>query len=240
MILYVTFQTGSEGDIDSDTDSSNSGIYEPIDHDEDEDSVDVVSESDSVNQEPPELPPARTQNNKKKKDKGDNKKQGLRGKIKKLYKGKSMDSDSVLKSVTASGMAAAPQSVGIIDRLKKKTKSANSLESLNKEDNPVCESEGTDTDFDPNSPRSAATQGQDLAPPPPPLPPRRASSSDVAKLNSTVEVPSRKSANVDNYMNNKVSSSNVESDPPLPPRNRISNKLDLNVVVPVNPGGDKR
>ena len=123
----------------------------------------------------------------------------------------------------------------------KKTKSSSgtNLEALSKEDNPVCDSEGTDTDIDPEQLRSG--QGT-----PPPLPPRqsglyRASSgSEITKLNNSVEVQSRPSANQVEYLNNRLSSTNIESksDPPLPPRNRISNNLDLNVVVPVKPGGN--
>ncbi|XP_053378788.1 uncharacterized protein LOC123528066 isoform X3 [Mercenaria mercenaria] len=231
-------QAGTEGDIDSDSDSS--GIYEHVDHDENEEQP--VSESDSLDQEsPPELPPARTQNNKKKKNKEEKTTKGLKGKFRKLY----TKSGTVGKS-SGQAVATTNQSAGIMstlgDKFKnlKKTKSSSgtNLEALNKEENPVCESEGTDTDVDPEQLQSG--QGT-----PPPLPPRqsglyRASSgSEMTKLNNTVEVPSRPSANQTEYINNKLSSSSLESktDPPLPPRNRISNNLDLNVVVPVTPGG---
>lgn len=256
-------QTGTEGDIDSDSNSSNSsGIYEHLEHGDIDDDT-RVSESDSISQgDPPELPPARTSNAKKKKTKGE-KTKGFRGKIKKLCKGKGLDTEA-LKSATGSGMTATPQSAGIMcslgDKLKKnlkKTKSSSgtNLEALSREDIPVCESEGTDTDLDQEQIKSTAEKSDELSvdnqgTAPPPLPPRQSgliqvsSGEDTAttKLNDTVEVPSRLSATTTEYLNNRLSSADIESksDPPLPPRNRISNNLDLSIVVPVTPGGDMR
>lgn len=236
--LCIYIKAGTEGDIDSDSDSSNSsGIYEHVDHEEGEQ---PVSESDSLDQEfPPELPPARQQNNKKNKA---DKSKGLKGKFKKFYNKSGTAGKSSGSNIAPSGQSSGIMST-IGDKLKKnlkKTKSSSgtSLELLNKEDNPVCESEGTDTDIDPEQLRP--NQGT-----PPPLPPRqsglyRASSGgELTKSNNTIEAPSRLNSNETEYLNNRLSSSSLESktDPPLPPRNRISHNLDLNVVVPVKPGG---
>ena len=156
------FQPGTEGDIDSDSDSSNSGIYEYVDNEGHEVRV---SDSDSA----PELPAPRQQSatkKKKKKDtkveKGEKEKKGLRTKIKQFYKGnKGVDTDAAQKSA-AQGSNTAPQSAGVLSKLKnlKKSKSSNSspcLETMNNEDIPVCASSGTDTDVevDPNSQRSS-------------------------------------------------------------------------------------
>ena len=89
-------------------------------------------------------------------------------------------------------------------------------------------------------------------PNPPPLPPRTSafhrasSSSDQLRLSANID-------SNDGTGHRRLSSSGelrnggtpprdgVKTDPPLPPRNRISSNLDLNLVVPVAPGGaDKR
>jgi len=241
------FQTGTEGDIDSDS----SSIYEPID-DEVEDEQ-LLSDNDSVDTPPaaPELPPLRNQSaNKKKKkkegkgEKGDKEKKGLKGKIKQLYKGKSKETDGGLKVPGHPGLTTA-SSTGVLSKLKKlnRSKASNSdsnLEALYKnEDNPVCDSTGTDSEFEVGDMSQQEIQtdeereGGESKLAPPPLPPRRASSSDVNEY----EVPKRGSRKVDNLNNTRSSS---ELDPPLPPRNRISNNLDLNMVIPVCPGGGDR
>lgn len=118
---------------------------------------------------------------------------------------------------------------------------------MNSEDNPVCASSGTDTDVevDPNSKRPGKdNEGSNGSLAPPPLPPRHSellrvpSGSEMTKLNNGKDVTKRLSAP---EMNNKQDGENYENatrvSPALPPRNRISNNLDLNVVIPVSPGG---
>lgn len=255
-VVDFHFKPGTEGDVDSDTDSSNSGIYEYVDNDGHEL---PVNDSDSA----PEVPAPRQQSTSKKKkkkeakgEKGEKEKKGLRTKIKEFYKGnKGLDTEAALKAATLSGTTAAPQSAGVLSKLKnlKKTKSSNSannLEAMNNDDNPVCASSGTDTDaeVDPNLQRSSKSEegtNENLLAPPP-LPPRhsellRASSgTDISKLNNGKDKTNRLSANSD-QLNNKQDSENYENSakvsPALPPRNRISNNLDLNVVIPVSPGG---
>ena len=78
-----------------------------------------------------------------------------------MIKGKegknSENTEGALKSVAGPGLVGAPQTVGVLDKLKKnlsKTKSSDSslvsLENtgLNREDIPVCDSDGTDEDLD--------------------------------------------------------------------------------------------
>ena len=251
-------QTGS----DSDTD------YEPIDNEND---GYQVSESDSIDQDrPPELPPARNQaQKKKKKTKEEKGTRGIKEKFKKLYKGKSTDTEGALKSAVGSSLAAAaPQSGGVLSSLGgkfkkkdiKKSKGVNNsqtnLEALASEDNPYCDSEGTDTDIDLESKDSKRSslersdaEGAKMEKPtegaPPPLPPRhsgliRASSGgDIVKDNGTdaqlsVTSPTRRRAS------GTAVELKAEKDPPLPPRNRVSQNIDLNLVVPVVPGGRPR
>ncbi|KAH3822455.1 hypothetical protein DPMN_124233, partial [Dreissena polymorpha] len=255
-------QAGNDGDIDSDSDS----IYEPID-----DECDKVSESDSLELPPevPSLPPSRnesTGNKKKKKEpkgeKEDKVKKGFRGKLKQFYKGRSKESDPTL--VTSSSLSNG--SNGVLSKLKKlnKSKASNSapnLEELAKssysapnleeffENNPVCDSEGTDTEGDVGEEMSkrmtksedeGGTEGSTLAPPP--LPPRRPSSSIDLKGDNEYEAPKRHSQEINSgHSSSSLDNKGGRTSPlPLPPRNRISNKLDLNVVVPVKPGGDAR
>ena len=90
-------------------------------------------------------------------------------------------------------------------------------------------------------------------PNPPPLPPRTSaihrasSSSDQLRLSANIDskdgVSPRRLSSSNDLRNGGTSprDSGKGSDPPLPPRNRISQNLDLNLVVPVAPGGaDKR
>lgn len=259
VICIIYLQPGTEGDIDSDSDSSNSGIYEYVEQDPGDDQVVPQSDSDSA----PELPAPRQQTVSKKKKKKEAKggkeekeKKGLKTKFKQFYKGKSVETNSTegaLRSMTVPGIGVASQPASVFDKLRnfKKTKSSNSgtnLEAMNNEDNPVCASSGTDTDVevDPASQRSSKSDEgmRDNSLAPPPLPPRhselqRASSgSEVSKLSNGKDAANILSAS---DLNNKQESENYENSlkvsPALPPRNRISNNLDLNVVIPVSPGG---
>ncbi|XP_052821353.1 rho guanine nucleotide exchange factor 5-like isoform X2 [Mya arenaria] len=242
-------QTGTEGDIDSDSDS----IYEPIDDDVEDEQL--ISDSDSV-EAPPELPPSRSQSsiNKKKKkkegkvEKGEKEKKGFKGKIKQLYKGKSKDTSDLPNT----GAATLPAG-GVFSKLKrlnkaKSTQSDSNLEALNIEDHPVCDSLGSDSDTEGNDMSQRKTKSEeeqevDEALAPPPLPPRRVTSSADIKTENEYETPTRSPRNSGHSDNSIRSSSNLEGgrkSPPLPARNRVSNHLDLNTVIPVNPGGNQR
>lgn len=242
MICMYThiLQPGTDGDIDSDTDSSNSGVYEKLDRDEFD--IDAVSESDDVRDSPPEPPSLKSINSKKKNKKPGDKAKGFKGKIKQLYN-KSKNTEGEPSRLMSS----------LGDKLKKnlkktKSSSGSNLVALSLDDNPVCDSEGTDTDFDQDlsakmSNTEDGSEGQ--GPVPPPLPPRqsgllRANSGGDIKLNNSLELPARNSATNLEVLNNQTSGADTKSDPPLPPRNRISNNLDLNIVIPVKPGGDGR
>lgn len=223
-------QTGTDGDIDSDSGSSNSGIYEPI---EDE------AASDSLTEDlPPELPPQRATvvKKKKKKDEKATASKGFREKFKQLYKGKPIEAE----------ISGPPQqSAGLMSKFKsnlKKTKgdtSGTSIDSLSRmESNPMCDSEGTDTDIDLEqaSLRSSGEQKQSdngsLGAPP--LPPRHS----AGRVPSTGDLSTSSRENYGNIEISSTTEKNGRSSPPLPPRNRVSN-IDLNIVIPVAPGGAK-
>ena len=258
--LFVSLQASTEGDIDSDTDSSNSGIYEPIDHDD----FDQYSESDSIDL-PPELPPLRNQaQQKKKKKKEEKSSKGLAEKFKQLYKGKNKDIDLSKRNSDATSLSTGALS-GLGDKLRrnlKKTKnnSQPNLEVLGTaEDNPVCESD-SDSDMERhknNSKRSSLEKSDEAARDnlTPPLPPRQSALHKVpiGGEMSRLSVESDTSSHI--YQQRQQDGDLVDrppksprprsanpdgsgrSSPPLPPRTRISGNIDLSMVIPVAPGG---
>ena len=84
-----------------------------------------------------------------------------------------------------------------------------------------------------------------VPPPPgaPPLPPRtsalhRASSAgDHLGVDYTDKAGQRRLSSTADLRSGGTSPRDTKTEPPLPPRNRVSQNLDLNLVVPVAPGG---
>lgn len=260
--LFLFQRAGIDADIEYDSDSSNSGIYEPINpdftHVRDDD-------GDTGNDTPPELPAERTKKKKKDKD-GKSTGQKIGSKLKQFYKSKitsnqepaglhKVSSAPVVNTTTTSSSSSAGVLNKIGGKLKliKRTKSAEPSTLLEEEvvisssdyegsdtnDNPGLEesgpimmkpafadleyadssssselisNEGTDHQQQPAYANDSAQNGEPDAPPPlpPPLPPR--------------------------ISGNFSSQPDGRTSPPLPPRNRISQNVNLDTVVPISPG----
>ena len=122
-----------------------------------------VGESDSTDLEVPNapaLPAGRTPQKKKKKKEGRTSK-AIYARFKQAIKGKegktSESTEGALKALAGPGLVGAPQTGGVLDKLKKnlrKTKSSDSslvsLENrgLSREDIPICDSDGSDEGLD--------------------------------------------------------------------------------------------
>ncbi|KAJ8320180.1 hypothetical protein KUTeg_001767 [Tegillarca granosa] len=257
----VDDRAGIDADIENDSDSSNSGIYEPINpdftHVRDDD-------GDTGNDTPPELPAERIKKKKKDKD-GKSAGQKFGSKLKQFYKSKITSNQeptgihkvSSAPVVNTTGTTTSSSSAGVFNKiggklkLIKRTKSAEPSTLLEEEvvisssdyegsdtnENPgleesepimmkptfadieyadsssSCElisNEGTDPQQPAYANDSAKNGELDAPPVPPPLPPR--------------------------ISGNFSSQPDGRTSPPLPPRNRISQNVNLDTVVPISPG----
>ncbi|XP_078337399.1 uncharacterized protein LOC111137825 isoform X4 [Crassostrea virginica] len=248
--------TGIEADVEEyDSDGSgSSGIYEPIDPDWES----YKPQDPSGQSEPPDLPPGRT--HKKKDGKTIGKK--LKKLKVKLGSNATKQNEAVLPKVSStSSITSTSSSSGLlkkVGKMMKKTK-VNGNAPRNGEDPEeirICNSENDSSDINediyedepvqlrPHPGSSEDNSGSDIyeqhyepdisdrVPPRPPPPPPT-----VPPVPPRLSLPPVPDAPPPLPPSSGKIKSPVDNTPALPPRNRISGNINLDMVVPISPGG---